>query len=173
MLPPASKPNDFEIIEYAPPAPIFIFVVIEDIDNPVHIVTELAIKIIATAPRNPAFPTTQPKRKYIIMPSIVKTSGVNTPAKVPNFEPVFFFPNAILFMKETNLFGLVSFIVGCLLTSCFAFTFVFVIVKSCCGVRKIDIIAISELSQDVFPDNLAGASTFSWIAEVTNCEENP
>ena len=86
MLPPASSPSDFEIIEYAPPAPILMFVVIDDIESPVQSVILFARTIIAIAPSRPALPTTQPKRKYIITPSIVSTSGVNTPPKVPNLE---------------------------------------------------------------------------------------
>jgi len=60
-------------------------VVIEDIDNPVAIVIVLARRIIKIAPSNPAFPTTQPRRRYIITPRIVSTSGVKTPPKVFSF----------------------------------------------------------------------------------------
>ena len=84
MLPPVSNPKDFEIIEYAPPAPILIFVVIDAIERPVHIVIDFANKIMITAPIKPALPTTHPKRRYIITPRMVKTSGVKTPANVPN-----------------------------------------------------------------------------------------
>jgi hypothetical protein len=34
--------------------------------------------------RRPIFPTTHPKRKYIITPIMVSIDGVKTPAKVPN-----------------------------------------------------------------------------------------
>ncbi len=33
----------------------------------------------------PAVPITQPKRKYMITPKIVRIEGVKTPAKAPNF----------------------------------------------------------------------------------------
>ena len=85
ILPPASKPNDFVIIEYAPPDPILIFDVIDERDKAVQTVIDLANNIIATAPRNPALPTTQPSRRNIITPSMVRTSGVKTPPNTPNF----------------------------------------------------------------------------------------
>lgn len=37
---------------------------------------------IINVPISPTFPTTQPKRKYIITPNIVNIDGVNTPPKV-------------------------------------------------------------------------------------------
>jgi hypothetical protein len=40
---------------------------------------------MTSAPKNPALPTTQPSRKYMITPRMVKTSGVNTPPNAPNF----------------------------------------------------------------------------------------
>lgn len=44
----------------------------------------LAIKRISKAPHRPPWPTTTGKRRNMITPSIVKTLGVTTPAKVPN-----------------------------------------------------------------------------------------
>ena len=61
----------------------------DDIDKPVEMVMLFANNIIATAPKNPALPTTQPRRKYIITPKIVTTSGVNTPPNVPNLVDSF------------------------------------------------------------------------------------
>jgi len=84
ILPPASRPNDLEMIEYAPPAPILMLVVIEDIERPVQMVTVFAKRMMRTAPTNPVFPTTQVSLKYMITPRMVSTSGVNTPPKVPN-----------------------------------------------------------------------------------------
>ena len=60
-------------------------VVMEDIESPVAIVIVFESRIINIAPNKPALPTTHPRRKYIITPSIVKTSGVKTPPKVFNF----------------------------------------------------------------------------------------
>ena len=85
MLPPASRPRDLDIIEYAPPAPILILVVMEDIDKAVQNEMLLAIRMIAMAPSIPALPTTQPSLKYIIIPRMVRTFGVKTPPKTPNF----------------------------------------------------------------------------------------
>ena len=56
-----------------------------DIDNAVQREIENEMRIISHAPNRPALPTTQPKRKYIITPSIVSKVGVNTPPKVSNF----------------------------------------------------------------------------------------
>jgi hypothetical protein len=39
---------------------------------------------IIKVPRRPTFPTTQPKRRYIITPRIVSMDGVKTPPKVPS-----------------------------------------------------------------------------------------
>ncbi|GAB5563335.1 MAG: hypothetical protein Wins2KO_03980 [Winogradskyella sp.] len=56
-----------------------------DIDKAVHKVIRNEISMISQAPSKPAFPTTQPKRKYIITPRMVNKVGVNTPPNVPNF----------------------------------------------------------------------------------------
>ena len=84
-LPPTSSPRDWEIIAYAPPAPILIFVVIDDMDNAVQSVMPNEIIMINHAPSSPPLPTTHPNLKYIITPSMVKSVGVNTPPKVLNF----------------------------------------------------------------------------------------
>jgi hypothetical protein len=73
------------MMAYAPPAPILIFVVIDDILNAVHVVIRKATIIISHAPSKPAFPTTQPSLRYMITPSIVRRVGVKTPPKVLNF----------------------------------------------------------------------------------------
>ena len=71
---------------------------------------DLAKTIITIAPNNPALPTTHPRRRYIITPRMVSTSGVKTPAKVPNrpfkdsaslsdgliFEIIFFIKSCIV-----------------------------------------------------------------------------
>ena len=59
------------------------FVTIEAIESPVDTVTTLAKRIINRAPPKPAFPTTHPRRKYIIAPRIVNIVGVKTPSNVP------------------------------------------------------------------------------------------
>ena len=82
-LPPTSSPRDCDMIAYAPPAPILIFVVMADIDRAVHSVIKNEIMMINHAPSKPAFPTTQPILRYIITPRIVSSVGVNTPPKVP------------------------------------------------------------------------------------------
>lgn len=43
----------------------------------------LAIKTIINERQRPTFPTTQPNRKYIITPRIVRILGVKTPKNVP------------------------------------------------------------------------------------------
>ena len=94
-LPPISSPKDLETIAYAPPEPMRMFVLTEDIDKAVQVVMRNETIIINHAPKSPAFPTTHPSRKYIITPRIVNKVGVNTPPKVPNFlivgEAIYFF----------------------------------------------------------------------------------
>lgn len=68
-----------------PPAPIFLSVATEDTLKPVVTAIKWAIMIITMAPNRPAFPTTQPRRMYMITPKIVSMDGVKTPANVPNF----------------------------------------------------------------------------------------
>jgi hypothetical protein len=48
-------------------------------------VTVLASSTMSSVSGRPTFPTTQPKRRYMIRPRIVSTLGVKTPRKVPNF----------------------------------------------------------------------------------------
>jgi hypothetical protein len=57
-----------------------------EIDSPVKKVIEVEIVTMRKVGQSPTWPTTQPKRKYIITPRIVKIEGVNTPPKVPNPE---------------------------------------------------------------------------------------
>ena len=71
------------MMAYAPPAPIRIFVVMEDMERAVARVITKERVIISQAPNNPAFPTTHPRRRYIITPRMVKIEGVNTPPNVP------------------------------------------------------------------------------------------
>jgi len=53
--------------------------------NAVINVMELERRTIQIVIGSPTFPTTQPKRRYMIKPRIVNTLGVYTPRKVPNF----------------------------------------------------------------------------------------
>ena len=46
---------------------------------------EVAKVTIISVPMRPTFPTTQPKRKYIITPNTVRMEGVKTPPNVFNF----------------------------------------------------------------------------------------
>jgi hypothetical protein len=51
-------------------------------DREVRKVIEVARLTIIRLPNNPTLPTTQPNRRYIITPRIVRIDGVKTPAKV-------------------------------------------------------------------------------------------
>ena len=66
----------------------------------------LAIKMIAMAPRIPAFPTTQPSLKYMMIPRIVRTFGVKTPPKTPNFFWSFGRDIKLTFSRPGNLIRL-------------------------------------------------------------------
>ena len=91
MLPPISSPRVFEIIEYAPPPPMLIFVVIELSARPVVIVTETANKIIPIVPRIPASPTIYPSLRKSITPIMLRKVGMKTPLNVPKLlDPVCF-----------------------------------------------------------------------------------
>ena len=68
-----------------PPALIFLSVAMDEILKPVETEIICANKIMTRALIRPAWPTTHPRRIYMITPKIVKMEGVNTPAKVPNF----------------------------------------------------------------------------------------
>jgi hypothetical protein len=76
MAPPGSSPRLREIIKYSPPTPTFILVAMADALNPVIKVIELAITTISMVLITPTFPTTQPKRRNIIRPKIVRILGV-------------------------------------------------------------------------------------------------
>ena len=80
---PKNKLKDCEIKLNAPPLPIRMFVVIDDKLSAVASVIATDNKIIAKAPKTPAFPTTHGCRIYMITPKMVKVVGVNTPANVP------------------------------------------------------------------------------------------
>ncbi len=75
------------MIENAPPAPMRMLVVIDDMERPVSAVMPTAIRMISQAPIRPALPTTQPSRRNMITPRMVSSVGVKTPAKVPNLLP--------------------------------------------------------------------------------------
>ncbi len=85
MAPPISRPNDFEIIENAPPGPTRMFVTNEAIDRLVQPVIAKDIPMMRYAPASPALPTTQPSRKNKMTPKMVNKVGVNTPPKTPYF----------------------------------------------------------------------------------------
>src|SRR6056297_1201044 len=53
-------------------------------DSPVRNEIAFASRVMASAPHSPACPTTHPVRKNRMMPRIVRTFGVKTPANVPN-----------------------------------------------------------------------------------------
>ena len=78
VLDPKALPvlQECEMIEKAPPAPIRIFVVMDDMERPVKVVMASANRMMPKAPTRPAFPTTHPSRRYIITPKMVSTLGV-------------------------------------------------------------------------------------------------
>ena len=57
---------------------------IEAIESPVKKVMAVAMVTISKVPAKPTWPTTHPKRRYIITPKMVRIEGVNTPPKVPS-----------------------------------------------------------------------------------------
>jgi hypothetical protein len=63
-------------------------VAIADSDRLVRIEIALAISTMTSARFSPAAPTTKPTRRKRMMPRIVNTLGVKTPAKVPSFPRV-------------------------------------------------------------------------------------
>lgn len=83
MLPPTSRPRDWDMMEKAPPPPILMLVVMEERERAVKVVMTKERRIIKSDPRRPAFPTTQPRRRNMITPRMVRRVGVKTPAKVP------------------------------------------------------------------------------------------
>ena len=72
-------------MKYSPPTPTRMLVAMAEALSPVMKVIPLAIVRISNVPGRPALPSTQPNRRYIMTPRIVRTLGVNTPRKVPNF----------------------------------------------------------------------------------------
>lgn len=56
----------------------------EAIEREVRKVMLVEMVTIIKEPINPTFPTTQPKRRYMITPRIVRMDGVNTPSNVLN-----------------------------------------------------------------------------------------
>jgi hypothetical protein len=59
-------------------------VAIAAMDKAVKNVMAVARVTIKSVPMSPTFPTTQPNRKYMITPRIVRIEGVKTPPKVPS-----------------------------------------------------------------------------------------
>jgi hypothetical protein len=59
-------------------------------ESAVKNVTEVASVTITTVQNGPTVPRTQPNRRYITTPKIVRILGVNTPLNVPNPYPCFF-----------------------------------------------------------------------------------
>lgn len=60
------------------------FVANDDKANPVKKVIPLEIVTMRRVDGKPAFPKTQPKRRYMTTPSMVKMLGVKTPLNAPN-----------------------------------------------------------------------------------------
>ena len=57
-------------------------------ESPVRNVIEVARVTMTRVPPQPTLATTQPKRRYMITPKIVRIEGVYTPPKVPKPELV-------------------------------------------------------------------------------------
>ena len=51
---------------------------------------------MARAPKRPAWPTTQPIRRYMMTPRIVSAVGVKTPRKVPSFGGTAVWPGVLV-----------------------------------------------------------------------------
>ena len=58
-------------------------VAMDESESPVRNEIAFASRMMTSAPHSPACPTTQPVRRKRMMPRIVSTFGVNTPANVP------------------------------------------------------------------------------------------
>ena len=58
-------------------------VAIDESESPVRNEIAFASRMIASAPHSPACPTTHPVRRKRMIPRIVRTFGVKTPANVP------------------------------------------------------------------------------------------
>lgn len=63
-------------------------------ESAVRKVIEVAKVTMMSVPISPTLPTTQPKRRYMITPNIVRMDGVNTPPKV--FKPLVLFLDSFL-----------------------------------------------------------------------------
>jgi hypothetical protein len=72
------------IIEYAPPEPILILLMMDAMERAVVVVIENATTMISQEPRSPTLPTTHPSLRYIITPMIVRSVGTYTPVSIPN-----------------------------------------------------------------------------------------
>jgi hypothetical protein len=77
----------------------------EESASPVVTVATCANKMITMAAPNPTVPTTQPRRRYIITPTIVKIVGAKTPSNVPRTLLLIAYPvqglaTAYLFRQE-------------------------------------------------------------------------
>jgi len=77
-------PSERLIMKYAPPVSTRRSVAIAAIESAVSAVIDVQIVTMISVFARPTFPTTQPNRRYMITPRIVRIDGVNTPAKVPN-----------------------------------------------------------------------------------------
>ena len=71
-------------------------------ESEVRKVMEVAKVTIIRLPNNPTFPTTQPNRRYIITPSMVRMEGVKTPAKV--LSPADFTAPALFLILFSKLY---------------------------------------------------------------------
>ena len=59
-------------------------VAMAEMERVVRKVMEVAMVTIKRVEGRPTFPRTQPKRKYMTTPKMVRMLGVKTPLKVPN-----------------------------------------------------------------------------------------
>ena len=76
IAPPNSGPRLRETMKYSPPTPTRILVATAEALIAVMKVIELDTSTISIVNPRPTFPTTQPKRRYMIRPRIVSTLGV-------------------------------------------------------------------------------------------------
>ena len=67
---------------------------IDAMESAVRKVIDVPSVTIASVPRRPTLPTTHPKRRYIITPTMVRMEGVKTPPKV--FNPCTLFLELVL-----------------------------------------------------------------------------
>ena len=78
-------------------------------ESDVRKVMEVARVTMISVPISPTFPTTQPKRKYMITPKTVSMDGVNTPPKVFSCPPLCVF--SFLITKFFTVFGNVNIVI--------------------------------------------------------------